>query len=410
MLWGYKHLSYFLRGHIVFGGMPMAISNLDLSQLDRTLMTEEQKSLLNIRNISQKEIEQLLIMRGQVQEFQMMMMKYDCALSEVRTKLEVLNKELALRYNRNPFESIKSRVKTPVSIYEKLKRKGIPFSLDNIENNISDIAGCRAICSFVDDIYMLADCLKNQDDVTLTFYYDFNKSKREGKVFEIGNNDWSPYVVYTAKVDQSMADYHGLTSMQGMFSSLYDVTEIEGIEYLNTENVTDMSNMFCDCNSLTSVNLSHFNTSKVTTMAYMFDSCESLTTLNVSGFDMSNVMDVEAMFRYCSNLTTIYCNDNWAKQGLSDAEMFLGCVNLEGAVHFLEGNDYSDWANPTYGYFTWKKLRGDVNGDNKVDVADVTAMVNLIKSGAFSSAADLDGSGTLTAIDMTELVNIILGK
>ena len=250
----------------------------------------------------------------------------------------------------------------------------------------------------------------NQDDVTLTFYYDFNKSKREGKVFEIGNNDWSPYVVYTVRVDQSMAEYHGLTSMQGMFSSLYDVTEIEGIEYLNTENVTDMSNMFCDCNSLTSVNLSHFNTSKVTTMAYMFDSCESLTTLNVSGFDMSNVMDVEAMFRYCSNLTTIYCNDNWAKQGLSDAEMFLGCVNLEGAVHFLEGNDYSDWANPTYGYFTWKKLRGDVNGDNKVDVADVTAMVNLIKSSAFSSAADLDGSGTLTAIDMTELVNIILGK
>ncbi len=151
----------------------MAIGNLDLSMLDRSYMTEEQKSLLNISNVSQKEIEQLLVMRGQVQQFQVMMMKYDCALTEVRTKLEVLNKELSLKNNRNPFESIKSRVKTPVSIYEKLKRKGVPFSLENIENNISDIAGVRAICSFVDDIYMLADCLKKQDDVNVLVEKDY---------------------------------------------------------------------------------------------------------------------------------------------------------------------------------------------------------------------------------------------
>lgn len=136
-------------------------------------MTNEQKSLLNVSNVSQKEIEQLLIMRGQVQEFQIMMMKYDCALSEVRTKLEVLNKELSLKNNRNPFESIKGRIKTPVSIYEKLNRKGVPFSIENIESNISDIAGCRAICSFVDDIYMVADCLKNQDDVNVLVEKDY---------------------------------------------------------------------------------------------------------------------------------------------------------------------------------------------------------------------------------------------
>ena len=225
----------------------------------------------------------------------------------------------------------------------------------------------------------------NQDDVTLTFYYDFNKSKRGDHVFEIGNNDWSPYVVYTVRIDQSMAEYHGLTSMQGMFSSLYDVTEIEGIEYLNTENVTDMSNMFYECESLTSLDLTKFNTNQVTNM--------------------------NGMFYSCNNLTTIYCNDNWAKDGLSDMEMFNGCHNLVGAVAFTDSYiDDSSMANPDTGYFTKKALRGDVNGDNKVDVADVTAMVNLIKSGVFSSAADLDGNGTLTAIDMTELVNIILGK
>lgn len=225
----------------------------------------------------------------------------------------------------------------------------------------------------------------NQDDVTLTFYYDFNKSKLGDHVFEIGNNDWSPYVVYTVRIDQSMAEYHGLTSMQGMFSSLYDVTEIEGIEYLNTENVTDMSNMFYECESLTSLDLTKFNTNQVTNM--------------------------NGMFYSCNNLTTIYCNDNWAKDGLSDMEMFNGCHNLVGAVAFTDSYiDDSSMANPNTGYFTWKRLRGDVNGDNKVDVADVTAMVNLIKNGSYSSAADLDGSGTLTAIDITELVNIILGK
>ena len=173
--------------------------------------------------------------------------------------------------------------------------------------------------------------------------------------------------------------------MQGMFSSLYDVTEIEGIEYLNTENVTDMSNMFYECESLTSLDLTKFNTNQVTNM--------------------------NGMFYSCNNLTTIYCNDNWAKDGLSDMEMFNGCHNLVGAVAFTDSYiDDSSMANPNTGYFTWKRLRGDVNGDNKVDVADVTAMVNLIKNGSYSSAADLDGSGTLTAIDITELVNIILGK
>jgi putative GTP pyrophosphokinase len=101
------------------------------------------------------------------------MMKYDCALSEVRTKLDVLNKELSLRNNRNPFESIKSRIKTPVSIYEKMQKKGVEFSIKNIEENLSDIAGIRVICSFVDDIYMLADCLKHQDDIILIQEKDY---------------------------------------------------------------------------------------------------------------------------------------------------------------------------------------------------------------------------------------------
>ena len=108
-----------------------------------------------------------------------MMLKYDCALSEVRTKLDVLNKELSLRNNRNPFESIKMRLKTPVSIYQKLAGKGVDFTIENINENLSDIAGIRVICSFVDDIYMLADCLANQDDITVIQKKDYIESPKE---------------------------------------------------------------------------------------------------------------------------------------------------------------------------------------------------------------------------------------
>ena len=126
-----------------------------------------------VNGISQEDVERFLRLTDQADEFQTLMMKYDCALSEVRTKLDVLNKELSLRNNRNPFESIKSRIKTPVSIYEKMKKKGIDFSIKDIEESLSDIAGIRVICSFVDDIYMLADCLKHQDDIILIQEKDY---------------------------------------------------------------------------------------------------------------------------------------------------------------------------------------------------------------------------------------------
>ena len=130
-------------------------------------------SLSDLKTISQEDIEQLLRMTDQIQDFQELMMKYECAMYEIKTKLDVLNKELSLRNNRNPFESIKTRIKAPISLFEKMQRKGIPFKVENIKNNISDVAGIRVICSFIDDIYMLADCLKEQDDVRLIEIKDY---------------------------------------------------------------------------------------------------------------------------------------------------------------------------------------------------------------------------------------------
>mgnify|MGYP001148669912 FL=1 len=87
---------------------------------------------------------------------------YRCAIMEIETKFRVLNERFSLQHDRNPIDSIQSRLKSPDSILDKMLRKNLPFTLEAIENNIFDIAGIRVVCSFVDDIYMLADCLLQQ--------------------------------------------------------------------------------------------------------------------------------------------------------------------------------------------------------------------------------------------------------
>ncbi len=109
----------------------------------------------------------------QAREFQEAIMMYTCAIREVKTKLEVLNDELSVRNQRNPIEMIKSRVKKPVSIVEKLHRRNLPVSLESMMNHLDDVAGIRVICSFLDDIYSVAGMLVNQDDVTVIAVKDY---------------------------------------------------------------------------------------------------------------------------------------------------------------------------------------------------------------------------------------------
>ena len=115
---------------------------------------------------------------NQARQFQQAMMSYTCAIREVKTKLEVLNDELSVKNQRNPIEMIKSRVKKPVSIVEKLQRRGFEVSLDSMEKNLDDVAGIRIICSFVDDIYEVADMLVRQDDVTVIMVKDYIKNPK----------------------------------------------------------------------------------------------------------------------------------------------------------------------------------------------------------------------------------------
>lgn len=110
--------------------------------------------------------------------YKKLMAYYRCAMMEVSTKFNVLNEALSLQYDRNPIETIKTRIKSPESIMEKLERKDLSFSLENIEERIKDVAGIRVICSFPSDIYMIADCLLNQDDIILIEKKDYIKNPK----------------------------------------------------------------------------------------------------------------------------------------------------------------------------------------------------------------------------------------
>ena len=137
--------------------------------------SELEQSIVSVPDIVQ--VPDILI--SQARQFQQVMMMYTCAIREVKTKLEVLNDELSVRNQRNPIEMIKSRVKKPMSIVEKLQRKGLPISLEAMVDNLDDVAGIRVICSFVDDIYDVADMLIRQDDIKVIAVKDYIKHPKE---------------------------------------------------------------------------------------------------------------------------------------------------------------------------------------------------------------------------------------
>ena len=262
------------------------------------------------------------------------------------------------------------------------------------------------------------------DKTTLTFYYDTLRADRNGETWGIREirdrrrisllsslPAWAGYrhspstTVFTAVFDASFHDFYPTTTA-GWFYEFKSLKSIEGLEHLNTSQVTDMGCMFYGCASLTSLDLTRFDTSKVTDMGWMFSgcgsltsldltsfdtskvtdmeemfsgcesltaldlssfdtsevsymrgmfySCKSLTALDLSSFDTSKVMNMGEMFLGCESLTTIYCNTSWSASHSDD--MFSGCNSLRGAATNV-GNSYDvSMANPETGYFTKKVL------------------------------------------------------
>ena len=111
--------------------------------------------------------------------YQEAMMRYHCAILEMRTKLEVLSKDMTVRYRRNPIEFIESRLKKPSSIARKLKKMGLEVTVDNMTQHLSDIAGIRVLCAYIDDIYEIARMLARQKDVRIITVKDYIKVPKD---------------------------------------------------------------------------------------------------------------------------------------------------------------------------------------------------------------------------------------
>lgn len=108
-----------------------------------------------------------------------LMAYYKCAIMEVETKLNVLNEEFSLQHDRNPISTIKTRLKSILSITEKLERNDLALTTENIEEFLNDVAGIRVICSFTDDVYIIANALLSQDDITLIRKKDYIAHPKE---------------------------------------------------------------------------------------------------------------------------------------------------------------------------------------------------------------------------------------
>ena len=113
------------------------------------------------------------MIRKNIEPMATLMAYYRCAIMEIETKFKVLNEQFSLEYDRNPIETIKTRIKSTESLAKKINKKGIPLTVEAIEENINDIAGVRVICAVPEDIHMLAECLLKQDDITLIEKKDY---------------------------------------------------------------------------------------------------------------------------------------------------------------------------------------------------------------------------------------------
>ena len=150
--------------------------------------------------------------------------------------------------------------------------------------------------------------------------------------------------------DESFKTY-APTSLEHFFASCSTLETISGLEYLNTEKVTDMSGMFNGCQKLSSLDLSKFNTEKVESMGNLFEGCSALSSLDLSNFNTKKVRYMASMFRACSALTTIYVSDNFKTgQVTNSTGMFSGCTKLKGYSDSKTDHKYANCG--TDGYFT----------------------------------------------------------
>ena len=270
------------------------------------------------------------------------------------------------------------------------------FDTDNVINGSDMFTGCEKLKGYNDSKtdHTYAYCgpdgyftpvfdYAEFDNATGTLTFRRGLSKPAGAYdlnMESNNPGWEAQKRNIKKVvfDASFANARP-TSCCRWFADCFYLTEIDGIENLNTQNVTDMREMFVCCYALTSLDVSNFNTQNVEDMTDMFLGCEGLSLLDLSNFNTANVMGMSFMFSGCSTLQTIFASDKFVTdQVFGGDDMFIGCENLKGFIDYISdsGKDNYEYANYKTGYFT--KLVGK-NGEKKIGATGETlATENLV--------------------------------
>ena len=240
-------------------------------------------------------------------------------------------------------------------------------------------------------------------NTTLTFYYDSQRSSRTGTTYDLNTGGY-----YT--------DWDTDGTKSNVTKVVFDPS------FVGARPTTTYDWFYGMVNLQTIVGMNYLNTSEVTNMGLMFSRCQSLTSLDLSGFNTSQVTIMSSMFYKCTNLRTIYVGNGWSTAAVaSSSNMFYNCNSLVGG----QGTTYDEnHVNKTYahidggpsnpGYFTDKNasLRGDVDGDGKVGIADVTALIDYILSGDATGinlvAANVDNDDKVGIADVTALIDYIL--
>lgn len=263
----------------------------------------------------------------------------------------------------------------------------------------------------------------------IDMYYMFNSCESLTSLdlsgWNTGNVNSMTQMFYGCKsltsINLSGWNTSAVMTMGGMFSGCSSLTSLD-LSGFNTGNVIDMSNMFNGCEKLTSLDLSGFNTVKLENTQFMFSGCTGLTTLDISSWNTVNTWYMNDMFANCSSLRTIYAGADWTTgnvHGEWGEGMFTNCTVLVGGMGTAFDENHTDktyaridGGSSSPGYFTVKSdaLRGDVNGDGEVNIADVNSVINIILGGGGNSeAADVNGDHEVNIADVNAVINIILG-
>ncbi|WP_417166713.1 BspA family leucine-rich repeat surface protein [Segatella sp.] len=356
-----------------------ALSSLDLSNFNTAIVTNMSYMFFNCANLSSLDLSNF----NTAIVSDMSLMFGGCSVlssldlsnfytKEVRDMSYMFSRCSALTTIYASDKFVTSKVQSGISMFSACKN--LKGTILNYKDSKTDhtYANCGTNGYFT-PVFEYAEF--NEGTGTLTFRRGLSKSKVAYALnVEASDPGWLTHKDEIKEVvfDASFADARPTSCCQ-WFWYCTNLATIEGIENLNTENVTNMGVMFCRCQNLSSLDLINFNTGNVTNMYGMFSNCQNLSSLDLTSFNTANVTNMDYMFDGCSTLTTIYASEKFVTDQVNGGDMFNECRSLKDYSFSKRDSKY---ANYKTGYFT--KLVGK-NGDEKIGATGETlATDNLV--------------------------------